>query len=319
MKCAVIGAGFSGLALAYFLSREGHLVTVIDKKGIGGGASGIAAGLLHPYVGFKGRLNWRGREALEASQKLIQAAAPSSYRRGIIRIAASEEQFHYFQEAAKRHDDLEMIPFDHLGIIAKKALLIQSGLTVDGFQYLCCLWKAIEARGGQLIIDEIADLNTLASFDRVVVCSGLLAKKLFALPLNFIKGQLLKLKWPASLPPLGHSLIGKKYVVMEKDQKTCWVGATYERGATDEKTDPASARGEILSGLRQMIPLLAESEVLDVQAGIRAFAPDKRPFFEQIDTRTWTLTGMGSKGLLYHALLAEELTQSCLQSVEKKT
>lgn len=319
MKFAVIGAGFSGLALAYFLSRDNHHVTVIDKKGIGGGASGIAAGLLHPYVGFKCRLNWRGREALQASRQLIETVAPNSFREGIVRIAASHEQDTLFQEAAALHEDLSMISFDHPGLAAKKALFIQSGLTVDGPYYLRSLWKAIEAKGGQLLCDDVLELDHLASFDRVVVCSGQLARKLFSLPLHFIKGQLLKLKWPRALPPLTHSLIGKKYVVMEKDQTSCWVGATYERGVVDDQPDFAAAKDDLLAGLSSMIPELAESEVLDIQAGIRAFAPDKRPFFQQIDTRIWTLTGMGSKGLLYHALLAEELAGSCLQSVEKKT
>jgi hypothetical protein len=32
----------------------------------------------------------------------------------------------------------------------------------------------------------------------------------------------------------------------------------------------------------------------------------------QINKRHWVLTGMGSKGLLYHALLAEELCHAAL-------
>ena len=40
-KIAIVGAGFAGLAAAYFLSQKNH-VTLFDKKGIGAGASGIA-------------------------------------------------------------------------------------------------------------------------------------------------------------------------------------------------------------------------------------------------------------------------------------
>lgn len=51
MNIAIIGAGFSGLALAYFLLQSSAHVTLFDAVGIGGGASGIATGLLHPYPG----------------------------------------------------------------------------------------------------------------------------------------------------------------------------------------------------------------------------------------------------------------------------
>lgn len=45
MRIAIIGAGFSGLAAAWYFLQQPHLeVTVFDKKGIGGGASGVAAG-----------------------------------------------------------------------------------------------------------------------------------------------------------------------------------------------------------------------------------------------------------------------------------
>lgn len=44
----VIGAGISGLCTAYFLTRKGHQVTLIDKSIVGSGASSKAAGMLTP-------------------------------------------------------------------------------------------------------------------------------------------------------------------------------------------------------------------------------------------------------------------------------
>ena len=51
MKVAIVGAGFSGLACAWHLlhmQTEPPQVTLFDRKGIGGGASEITAGLIHP-------------------------------------------------------------------------------------------------------------------------------------------------------------------------------------------------------------------------------------------------------------------------------
>lgn len=54
LRCAVLGAGFAGLSVAWHLlqlsPQELHLsVDLYDEIGIGGGASGVAGGLLHPY------------------------------------------------------------------------------------------------------------------------------------------------------------------------------------------------------------------------------------------------------------------------------
>ncbi|XP_039164619.1 uncharacterized protein LOC120291399 [Eucalyptus grandis] len=54
LRYAVLGAGFAGLSVAWHLLRHSpeklHLrIDIYDESGIGGGASGIAGGLLHPY------------------------------------------------------------------------------------------------------------------------------------------------------------------------------------------------------------------------------------------------------------------------------
>lgn len=47
-KIVIIGGGISGLCSAYYLVKEGHSVTVIDKSDITTGASFINAGYLTP-------------------------------------------------------------------------------------------------------------------------------------------------------------------------------------------------------------------------------------------------------------------------------
>ncbi len=44
----IVGGGIIGLSCAYFLQKEGHEVTVIDKSGMEGGASYVNAGYLTP-------------------------------------------------------------------------------------------------------------------------------------------------------------------------------------------------------------------------------------------------------------------------------
>lgn len=52
---AVVGGGFAGCAVAWHLlaaarARAPIAVTLFDGAGLGGGASGAAAGLLHPFT-----------------------------------------------------------------------------------------------------------------------------------------------------------------------------------------------------------------------------------------------------------------------------
>jgi glycine/D-amino acid oxidase-like deaminating enzyme len=61
-----------GLATAYHLVRGGAAVTVFDEKPVGqGGASAVAAGMLHPLTP-RGKLIWKGAEGLAAANQLIE-------------------------------------------------------------------------------------------------------------------------------------------------------------------------------------------------------------------------------------------------------
>ena len=97
MRIAILGAGFAGLSAAWHLLRRGGCeVTLFDPKGVGGGASGIAAGLLHPYVGEEGKRSYLASEGIEATLELIAAAEKSLgekvvLQKGIVRHTFTEE------------------------------------------------------------------------------------------------------------------------------------------------------------------------------------------------------------------------------------
>ncbi|KAF8389176.1 hypothetical protein HHK36_025869 [Tetracentron sinense] len=100
LRYAVLGAGFAGLSVAWHLlqvllslslslslflstfsqnsqcqaSKESHLcIDIYDEIGIGGGASGVSGGLLHPYSP-KAKLLWRGTECWKECLKLLSIA-----------------------------------------------------------------------------------------------------------------------------------------------------------------------------------------------------------------------------------------------------
>ena len=99
LDIAIVGAGFAGVATAWhvvhLLATDGDgdaaptasavdpavpavprrpvRLRLFDEKGIAGGASGVAAGLLHPYTP-RGKIIWRGVEGVAATLRLVDAA-----------------------------------------------------------------------------------------------------------------------------------------------------------------------------------------------------------------------------------------------------
>ncbi|MCB1136962.1 MAG: FAD-dependent oxidoreductase [Chlamydiia bacterium] len=126
------------------------------------------------------------------------------------------------------------------------------------------------------------------------------------LPLHAVKGQLLELVWPKELPPLRYALNSVGYVLQHRPDR-CLVGSTFEHAFKDEAPNLELAKAEILPKIAAFLPDLGRAEVVGCTAGLRASTPNHLPLAQKVGDKTWILTGLGSKGLLYHALLGSEI------------
>ncbi|KAK9814738.1 hypothetical protein WJX72_010698 [[Myrmecia] bisecta] len=117
-RYAVVGGGFAGVAVAWHLLAQATAtapvqVQLFDLAGLGGGGSGAAGGLLHPFSP-SGKLLWRGEEAMADALQLVQAAEhaaradegldPSAqfvWRQPIMRPAATAKQVKQFLKVQK--------------------------------------------------------------------------------------------------------------------------------------------------------------------------------------------------------------------------
>lgn len=324
---AVIGAGFAGLGVSWHLKQQnpGSHITIFDPLGIGGGTSGIAAGLLHPYTGEHAKLNKFGHEGMQATQLLLNIASQALGEQvfqasGILRLALNESQVSDFTTRIKQNDPLEWWSNDKCQAsipgIDCEGLWIPSGITVYTKRYLEGLWRACSERGVQFKQKAIHNLSELDAFDIVVVAAGISTlqfQELKHLPLKPIRGQLLELTWPKSQLPLPFALNSKAYIVMNPGNNTCIAGTTFEKERFDMTPDQDYAIQQILPEVHKMLPSLKESKVVACHAGIRVKTPDRLPIVEKINDMLWVITGMGSKGLLYHALFAEKLAKEIAQ------
>lgn len=323
MRIAIIGAGFCGLAVAWHLTNKGMTnLHLFDSLEIGQGTSGIAAGLLHSYAGAYARKSWRADDGLAATLQLLQVAETALQSsviagRGLIRLAISDEQKRDFSLAASCYpDDVHWLTADQcqqrLGYSLshpQPGIFIDSGLTVDCKKYLQGLWMACAARGVQFQQQSIQSLAQLADFDWIIATTGAskLLSELSSLKITPVKGQVLELRWPEGLPPFAYPVSSQAYLLMHPEGHQCLAGATFERDYDKETPDLPSAITGIMPKLHAFLPELDASHVIGCRAGIRASAAGHRPLLLKISPRCWVLTGMGSKGLLYHALYAEEL------------
>lgn len=320
MNIAIIGAGFCGLATAWHLATNTrHTIILFDSVAIGKGTSGIATGLLHGYVGARSRRNPRATEALHATHQLIKIAENAVGKsliisKGILRLATTPEQQEDFFQCANTSPDVhwwsaEKCQSEIPGLLPYPGIFIESGVTVDCELYLQGLWLACVQMGVHFEQKMIDSLEELQHFDCIVCTTGA-STKLLNLPITQIKGQLLELSWPEKLPPLPYALNSQAYLTPSSTSGIYIAGATFERAFNDVNPDLDATIENIIPKIESFFPAIHSARVISCRAGIRASAPGHQPLLKQVDKKTWVLTGMGAKGLLYHALYAQELENS---------
>ncbi len=299
MKIAVIGAGFAGLAVSYFLCKSAS-VDLFDEKGVGGGASGIACGLVHPYPGEDARRSWNAQEALMDARALFAHVPGCILNEGVMRVGRTPEKNAFLRDAFSSFDDVEE---------KEGYFFIKSGMTIDVPFYLRGLFIHLQQHGVKFVQQKITNLQELGSYDKVVVAAGAGICDFFPdLPLELLKGQLL---WGKGDIILKHSLISKGYIALA--QGGYFLGATYERNFSSALPDQAFALSEILPKITTFFPDASQLKIEECKAGIRVMRKGHYiPIIQRKSPNTWVFTALGSRGLLYHAHMGKLLAQEVL-------
>jgi len=275
MKVAVVGAGYAGLAVTWHLLQKNREVTVFDG---GEGASHVSTGLLHPCPGKKAIPTWRADEGMQAATELLEIATqnrPVFVRNGILRTTSEGER-----------------------------LWIPEGITVFSRLYLEGLKKACTK--AKFERQWIQNLQQLDGFDAIVLTTGAETLQLVDLPLKKTIGQCLICRWEK---PLKESLLAYGHITPTEDSEFCLVGSTYEH---TDKPDPQKALA-LLDQAAVFYPPAKDFKIVDIRSGVR-ISPKVgyRPIVAKVNPKTWVFTGLGSRGLIYHSLLAKEIATSLL-------
>jgi len=277
-RVAVIGAGMCGLAISYFLSEFD--VSLFDAKGIGGGASGVCGGLVHPR---------RGLVEVPAMVCALEKAWPFF-----------EGHLHSPLVRMAKEGNVEAGDYTE-GRIQGPAILIERGGALDIPAYLQSLFAKAKCT---LICRQIEHLEELADYDAIVIAAGAKIPHFIDISCEVLYGRALIY----DVSPPSHGVLGDVYFAPQGAQLA--VGATYEHKIEKRHLEKLRRCATL------MMPELGGRKPCVVQ-GARLSGPGRRPFAHKVNARTWAIGGMGGRGLVYHVAYAEKLAKEIAQCLRK--
>ena len=331
---AVIGGGIAGCAAAYYLTREGLDVAVIEHQGIGNAASGYALGLLNPLSGalIPGRLAAFAREAFDEHLRLwprLQEQSSIDFQGRMmphLEVLLDEADVPPLQEEMERWNaadgfsarwlegqDVRALD-DRIADDIVGAVLLERLSMVDSQQLTRALMDAACQQGASIVDDRAVSIAW--SGDRalgvrtaggevachtVVVATGPWSGAVeewtgLRIPVTPLKGQIVRLEGLS--PPLEYHVAGPGAVVQKADGKL-WAAATEEEAGFDLSTT-ADARRSLLDRAAQVLPAVTQARILEQTACLRPRTPDGLPILGKVPERdnVYLATGGGKKGIL---------------------
>jgi glycine oxidase len=297
----VVGAGIIGCAVARELVVRGVPCTVVDDRGVAGGATQASAGMLAPYVEAHeaGPLLDAGVRSLELYPAWIDAIRRDARMDvefatiGTLEVATTTERAAALRASSDRHgrwlDAEELrrayaITHDACGgrltpghgyvVPPQLANALAQAAEGRGARFLAARVERITRSGGRLRVETTA---TALDADRVVVAAGAWAGSIGGVwmpPVGPVRGQIVQLAWRGR--PLPAIVWGPRCYVVPRFDQTVLVGATAERAGYDERTTAAGIR-ELLDAACELLPEARDASFLTARAGLRPATPDELP------------------------------------------
>lgn len=235
------------------------------------------------------------------------------------------------------------------GLFIKKAHVVDTIAYMKSLWDICMrsgrvTWQQREISAVSDLFNENtgihADGNSGGPYDNVVLCAGAAVKQFTDLenvPLTPCLGQNLILEsenLSVDVPLMSGSYVVPKTVTdqMVSDEteqnisirpvRQIVAGATYEYGlnAYDDGVDIEDLKAVLSKRLHKLVPQLYDDwKVMGAQSGVRALPPRLKegaiPIAVKVEGTPsnrwcWVLTGLGGRGLIYHAFLGRKLAHA---------
>ncbi|MFS7981903.1 putative FAD dependent oxidoreductase, FAD/NAD(P)-binding domain superfamily [Helianthus anomalus] len=379
LRYAVLGAGFAGLSVAWHLLERSATdlsvcVDVLDEIGIGGGASGVAGGLLHPYSP-KVKPLWMAAKCWEETLRLLSIAETQNgalnqnsnvfiaRRKGILRPVVSLKNMSVMNDNAQNslascrirsiNEDAAQSLVPNISVPLDLAFYMPDAVNIHPQGYLEALYLACETLAKEMSsvgpgekainfhkrsIGHLLELE--GEYDVVIVCLG--ARSTFLpelsgkLPLRTCRGIIAHLHLPDNTSEefLEHSpsILSDAWIAIQ-NPRNLYAGSTWEwksrNYSQNVSTEEASkALEELIPKASVVYPNISKWAFNGARAGLRAMPPltsnGSLPLLGQLDdligqthkSKFWLFSGLGSRGLLYHAWLGKLTAQAVISCDE---
>ncbi|PWU56984.1 glycine oxidase ThiO, partial [Micromonospora sp. S4605] len=311
---AVVGAGPIGLAVAWRCAARGLRVVVHDPDP-GSGASAVAAGMLSPVAeAYFGERELTGLLCDSAARwpafaaELTEATGlPLGYRtEGTLMVGLTADDlaeagrlWAYQQELGLPVTPLRPTQLrDREPALAPRVrggALAPTDHQVDPRLLVPALLAAATAAGAVLVPQAVRALSELDA-GVTVVAAGCGAAALTGLPVRPVKGQVLRLRAPGGEAP-GFQHVIRGYADGEHVYLVPRAGGEVVVGATvEERADRTVTAGAVLRLLRaavDLLPELAEYDLVETVAGLRPGTPDNAPILGPLPGRPDVLAATG--------------------------
>ncbi|GBD11256.1 Hydrogen cyanide synthase subunit HcnC [bacterium HR23] len=346
----ILGAGATGCATAYYLTRRGIRPLLVERDALASHASGFALGGLAPSEGvfqFGDAFHPITRTAFDlhlALHPVLQeeTGIATDFRLTLsLHLALTPEQEEHLRHTMAwqaRHafrvrwispQEARAIE-PRLTPVLRGAVHNQDSAMLDPYKLVLALAQAVERSGGRLRHGEAVGLVTENSkvrgvrlrsgetlpCDTVVLAlgpwMGLVPWLGIPIPVRPLKGQILRLRHPG--PPLAADLWwGIAYSASKPDGLT-WVGTTEEDIGFDERPTP-EVRLHLLREAVKVLPFLEGAEVVLQTACLRPLSADNLPIVGPVPglEGAYVAGGAGRKGILLCTALGKAIADLIAQ------
>ncbi len=312
-QVVIVGGGVIGLLTAYNLASEGQAVTLLERGGLGQESSWAGGGIVSPLY------PWRYSQAVTAlahwsqdfypqlAQRLFAATGvdPEVHTTGLYWLdlddeadalawAAREGRPLSKVDVSAAHDAVPVLGGGYAQAIymadvanvrnprlvksLKAALLALPNVTI---------YEQCDVSGFVLGDDRVVGVNTATGQvlgDQVVLAAGAWSGQLLGtlglgLPVEPVKGQMILYKCASDF--LSSMVLAKgRYAIPRRDGHIL-IGSTLEHEGFD-KTPTDIALESLKASAVELIPALADAEVVGHWAGLRPGSPEGIPFIGEV-------------------------------------
>jgi glycine oxidase len=336
----IVGGGIIGGAIAFELAQQKIRVAVFDRQTPGQEASWAAAGMLSPAPDSADAIPLvpLARASLDLYPEFIATIEEASGQQAGFRPGGAIEAFFSHDaarelstlialhhglglptEALRVEEALKLEPA--LGRDLGAAALLPNEASVDNRMLTHAVLAAAEASGAKFFADcEVEDVllfeskctgisvaGEKAGAGHVVIAAGCWASKLESIaryaPTRPIRGQMVALM--SDSVDLSHVIRSERGYIVPRGEGLCVAGSTLENAGYEKRITPGGIE-KILGAVNEMIPALADAEIVETWSGLRPDTPDHLPSLGPTDIEGLLIaTGHYRNGILLTPITAK--------------